>query len=177
VLIGKVNKAGFLPDETLAQIDALAARTYIGADGESRPWLTKAEHVSLSVRKGTLTNDERGIMESHVVMTEKMLSEMKFSRSYGKVPGWACAHHEFLNGRGYPNHLSGDEIPREVRILTILDIFDALTARDRPYKPPMPTEKALAILQDMKNDGQLDGELLELFVKSNAWEETAPEIS
>lgn len=171
-LVTRANSTGFLSDETLSQIDALAKRTYTDESGQCHPWLTEAEHTCLSVRKGTLTGRERSIMESHVELTEKMLGEMKFSRSYAEVPKWASAHHEHLNGMGYPHHLRGDEIPREVRLITILDIFDALTARDRPYKPPMPVEKAISILTDMVKDGQLDGQLLELFIQSRAWEDT-----
>ncbi|MDD4843841.1 MAG: GAF domain-containing protein [Anaerotignum sp.] len=169
-LIAKVNTVGFLSDELLAQVDALAKHSYEDENGEVHPWLTPDEHHSLSVRKGTLTQEERSIMESHVVLTKKLLDEMKFSRSYAYVPTWAAAHHEFLNGKGYPLGLKGEEIPREVRLLTILDIFDALTARDRPYKPGMPIEKTLQILGEMAQQGQIDGEILALFIQSRAWE-------
>lgn len=169
-LIRRVNRAGFLPDEDLAKIDELAARTYIDAHGTPQPWITEAEHIFLSVRKGSLTAEERKIMESHVVMTSRILEQVSFPKAYNQVPKWAAAHHELLNGRGYPNHLSGEEIPREVRLLTILDVFDALTARDRPYKPGMPVEKALSILDSMVNEGSIDGELLGLFRESKAWE-------
>ncbi len=169
-LIAKVNTVGFLSDELLAQVHTLAKHTYEDENGEVHPWLTQDEHHSLSVRKGTLTQEERSIMESHVILTKKLLDEMKFSRSYAYVPIWAAAHHEFLNGNGYPLGLKGEEIPREVRLLTILDIFDALTARDRPYKPGMPIEKTLQILGEMVQQGQIDGEILALFIQSRAWE-------
>ncbi|MDR1069677.1 MAG: hypothetical protein LBL37_02675 [Gracilibacteraceae bacterium] len=121
------------------------------------------------MRKGTLTAPERGVMESHVTITGKMLNRMAFSKNYSRVPEWAASHHELLNGGGYPNQLAGGAIPREVRLLTILDIFDALTARDRPYKPAMPTEKALSILGEMARDGQLDAEILALFTACEPW--------
>ena len=139
--------------------------------GAQQPWLTESEHVSLSVRKGSLTAEERKIMENHVVMTARILEQVSFPKAYNQVPAWASAHHELLNGRGYPNHISGDEIPCEVRLLTILDVFDALTARDRPYKPGMPVEKALSILESMVDEGSMDGEILGLFRESRAWEE------
>ena len=110
-------------------------------------------------------------MENHVVMTARILEQVSFPKAYNQVPAWASAHHELLNGRGYPNHISGDEIPCEVRLLTILDVFDALTARDRPYKPGMPVEKALSILESMVDEGSMDGEILGLFRESRAWEE------
>lgn len=172
MLIQKVNRAGFLPDEELLKITQLGRRTYIDENGESHPWLTEQEVVALSVRKGTLTAEERSVMESHVVMTARILGQVSFPKMYAQVPDWASAHHELLNGTGYPDHLSGDEIPKEVRLLTILDVFDALTAKDRPYKPGMPVEKALSILESMVCEGSMDAEILALFRESKAWEET-----
>lgn len=169
-LIERVNTAGFLPDEDLAAVDALAARSFTDEAGEEQPWLTENEHTCLSIRKGTLTAEEREIMESHVVVTGRILEHVTFPKIYEEVPAWASAHHEYINGKGYPKHVSGDEIPWEVRLLTILDVFDALTARDRPYKQPMPAEKALSILQSMVEEGSLDGDVLALFKESKAWE-------
>jgi len=170
-LIRRVNGAGFLPDDTLAQIQALAGRTYVDAEGREQPWITAEELTALSVRKGTLTAQERSIMESHVVMTASILENVAFPKEYAAVPLWAGAHHELLNGKGYPRHLGGEDIPREVRLLTILDVFDALTAKDRPYKPGMPVERALGILHSMVEEGAVDGEILSLFEQSKAWEE------
>ena len=148
-LIERINKAGFLPDDELAAIDRLAEKTYTDEHGESHPWLTEPELVQLRVRKGTLTDAEREIMQNHVVLTSKILSHVAFPKLYSPVPRWAGAHHELLNGKGYPSHLTAENIPTEVRFLTIIDVFEALTAQDRPYKPPMPAEKALAILHSM----------------------------
>ena len=111
-------------------------------------------------------------MESHVTATKKLLSQIRFSQDLSHVKEWASGHHELLNGSGYPEHLSGEEIPAEIRILTILDIFDALTADDRPYKPGMPIERALSILDTMASkEGKLDPELVRLFTESRCWEE------
>ena len=111
------------------------------------------------------------MMQSHAVLTDKLLSQIQFSKELSHVREWASAHHEYLSGDGYPKHLSGNEIPIQVRILTILDIFDALTADDRPYKPGMPIEKALSVLKDMaEKEGKLDKELTGLFIKSHCWE-------
>lgn len=170
-LVESINVVGFLQDEKLAEVEELAARRYVDEYGETQPWLTQEEIQSLSVRKGTLTQEERKIMEQHVSMTTRILSEVKFHGEYSFVPKWAGEHHEFLNGTGYPKGLKGDEISRETRLLTILDVFDALTARDRPYKPPLPLDKALGILHNMVRDGQLDGEILEMFEESRAWED------
>lgn len=164
------NKAGFLPDEMLEKIRTIAAYPYTDTDGTEKTWLTEEELTCMSIRKGTLSDEERGIMQSHVVMTEKFLNEVKFPKRFSNVTRWASSHHELLNGKGYPRHLGRDEIEKEVRLLSILDVFDALTARDRPYKPPMPVEKAMFVLQDMVKFGELDGDILKLFAESNVWE-------
>jgi len=170
-LIKNVDHAGFLRDEVIDEIDAVKSMTYVERDGSIHPWLTEDEYVALTIRKGTLSNDERAIMESHVSITDKLLSKIKFSRDLAHVREWAASHHEFLNGTGYPKHLSGDEIPYEVRIITILDIFDALVADDRPYKPGMPIDRALTILTAMaEKEGKLDPKLTKLFVESRCWE-------
>ena len=168
--IRRINTAGFLPDADLQAVDALEERRFTDETGACVPWLTAEELHCLRVRKGTLTAEERSIMESHVVVTARILSQVHFPKSYSRVPQWAAAHHELLNGKGYPEHKTAPDIPREVRLLTVLDVFEALTARDRPYKPPMPTEKALSILDSMVREGGVDGEVLELFKASRAWE-------
>lgn len=112
-------------------------------------------------------------MENHVVVTDKLLSQIKFPIELSHVRQWAAAHHELLNGSGYPGHLTAEAIPTEVRIITILDIFDALVADDRPYKPGMPVEKALSILKEMADrEGKLDPGLTDDFLASRCWEET-----
>ena len=169
-LIRRINTAGFLPDADLAAVEALSEKTYTDEAGNTQPWLNDTELTQLRVRKGTLTDEEREIMQNHVVLTSKILSHVAFPKLYSPVPRWAGAHHELLNGKGYPQHLQGDEIPTEVRFLTILDVFEALTAQDRPYKPAMPVEKALGILHSMVDEGAMDGELLALFERSRAWE-------
>ncbi len=170
-LIERVNGAGFLPDDLFAAVEELAARTFVNEMGETEPWLTEEEHTCLAVRKGTLTAEERAVMEGHVVLTDRILSRVTFPKQYADVPRWAAAHHELLSGRGYPNHLTAENIPREVRLLTVLDVFDALTARNRPYKPALPVEKALAILTDMADKGDVDREILQMFIDSKSWEE------
>ncbi len=170
-LVESVNTAGFVTDEKIALLGQLAERTYRDRDGEEKPWLAKDEYEMLSIRKGTLSEEERNVMQSHAVMTDKMLSQIHFSAELSHVREWAASHHEYLTGDGYPKHLAGDEIPPEVRILTIIDIFDALTAADRPYKPGMPPERALSVLKDMaEKEGRLDKALVETFIESRCWE-------
>ena len=169
-LTERINTEGFLTDAELAAVDALSEKRYTDESGALLPWFTPDELEKLHVRKGTLTDEEREIMQNHVVLTSKILSHVSFPKLYSPVPRWAGAHHELLNGKGYPAHLTAEDIPQEVRLLTILDVFEALTAHDRPYKPPMPVEKALSILRSMAEEGSIDGALLGLFERSRAWE-------
>ena len=167
------NQAGYLQEDVLKRIEELAARTYIDREGRTGTWLNAEETEALCVRKGTLTAAERQIMENHVVMTKKLLEQVHFSKEYSHVTRWASNHHEYLDGTGYPNKLTAAELSAPERLLTILDIYDALTAKDRPYKKPMPEEKAFEILRGMAGEGKLDAGLLELFFQSEAWSDEA----
>ena len=169
--IRRVNGTGFLPDEDLKKVQELAAKTFTDEEGITQRLLTDEEITMLSIRKGTLTAQERSQMQGHAASTWNILSQVQFPDDYANVPGWAASHHELLNATGYTRGLSGDKIPREVRLLTILDIFEALTAKDRPYKPPIPLEKAWKILDSMVQEGALDGEMLAEFRESGAWEQ------
>lgn len=168
----RVNTAGYLPDAELERIRLLGQARYMEENGEACPWLTAEELHCLLVQKGTLTEEERAVMRSHAAVTARILSQVRFPKEYARVPQWAAAHHELLNGSGYPGHLTAEAIPREVRLLTILDVFEALTARDRPYKAPMPAEKALSILESMVREGAVDGEIFARFRESRVWEQT-----
>ncbi len=119
----------------------------------------------LSIVKGTLTREERQIMENHVVTTERMLNKMTFPKDMMAVPEWAINHHEYLDGSGYTKQLKAHQLSTESRMLTIVDIYDALTATDRPYKKGMPDLKAYQILGFMVQEGKLDGDLLDIFKK------------
>ena len=173
-VVRQADTVGFLNDGLLAELEQLkdltlpAAEEASGAGGRV-PLFTPEEWKAVTVRRGTLTAEERREIERHVEYTGSLLSKMVFEGDYEPVPRWASMHHELLDGSGYPDHVSGDQIPPEVRLLTILDVYDALTAEDRPYKPPMPAEKAFAILQDMADHGKLDGALLAEFRESGAW--------
>lgn len=168
-LVRTVNEAGPLTDEQIGQVEQLASRTYIEEDGTVHSWLTGQEREQLMIRKGTLTSGERAVMQDHVEKTRIMLEQMALGDDYKDVLQWASQHHELLNGSGYPKGLKGDEICWEVRLLTILDVFEAMTAIDRPYKRPMPAEHAFRILQEMADQEQIDQKLLALFEQSRAW--------
>ena len=104
-------------------------------------------------------------MESHVEMTERILNKVHFSSKDKDVPKWAIQHHECLNGKGYPRKLTAEDLSLEARILAVADICDALLASDRPYKKPMPPEKAFAIMRDMAQNGNIDGKLVDYLEK------------
>lgn len=158
--IARIDGAGFLEEKDYEQVQRLAEEYYTDEEGKRIPWLTKEERHALSVRRGTLTPEARDLMESHVQMTEKILSKVHFHKSYNRIVKWAAGHHEMLDGSGYPRHLKGDEIALETRMITAADIYDALTGEDRPYKKPLPREKAFAILHDMAEEGRLDAEIV-----------------
>lgn len=168
--IRRLNTAGFLRDEDMEIVRQLMALRYQEENGEEQPVLTKEETEQLQIRKGTLTAEERAVIQRHVDYTGQILDQVDFPPEYADVPIWAASHHELLNGAGYPRGQRGEDIPREVRLLTILDIFEALTAKDRPYKRSMSAETVLGILRSMVEAGALDGELVELFERSRAWE-------
>ena len=169
-LIEECDTKGFLPDDTIEALKKAATLKCLDEEGVEKDLLTEEELTAITVRKGTLTDEERSIMQSHVVYTGRMLGKMNFEGIYANVPGWAASHHELLDGSGYPNHVKDNEIPNEVRFLTIIDVYDALTAEDRPYKPPMPAEKAFGILDSMADEGKIDKHILQLFKESKAWE-------
>lgn len=168
-LIEQTNPSGYLEDDKAESIEELSHITYENKKGVTAPILTEYDMDSLTVKNGTLTENERKIMQEHVSVTERLLAEMSFNKFYRKVPEWAKDHHEFLDGTGYPRGLSGDSISVETCILSMTDVYDALTARDRPYKKATPPEKALDILSGMAENGKLHKELVDLFIKSRVW--------
>ena len=166
------NRPTVLPAEASAALGEIARRSYVDPRGEERPYLTAGEVAILSIPKGSLSDGERLEIESHVTHTFNFLEQIPWTRSLKRVPEIAYGHHEKLDGRGYPRHVPGAEIAVETRMMTISDIYDALTASDRPYKKAMPAERALDILGDEAKRGQVDGALLEVFVAAGVWKET-----
>jgi HD-GYP domain-containing protein (c-di-GMP phosphodiesterase class II) len=162
-----LDQGGF---ERLAEISAL---TYLDIDGSELPYLKEEEVTALQVLRGSLTAEERHEIESHVVHTYNFLKQIPWGRVYRDIPEIAGAHHEKLNGKGYPKHLAGPVIPVEAKMMTISDIYDALTARDRPYKKALPLERALDILGYEVKDGNLDKDLYDMFVQAKVYEITA----
>ena len=145
------------------------------ATGNRQPFLTPNELSALSIRRGSLSEKERREIESHVTHTFRFLSEIPWTGEFRRVPEIAYAHHEKLDGTGYPRRLAAAEIPIQSKMMTISDIFDALVAWDRPYKKSVPVEKALDILRDEAGHGKLDGGLLRLFIEAKVYERTLPQ--
>jgi HD-GYP domain len=157
------NKPGeFMSDERIARVKEIAARSYRDGDQEL-PWLTENEVMNLCIRKGTLTDAERKIIEDHTVVTIDMLTRLPFPKRLARVPEFAGAHHEKLDGTGYPNHIGGDALSLQARILAVADVFEALTAKDRPYKEPMKLSQAMKIMGFMVKDHHVDPEVFGLF--------------
>lgn len=158
------NKSGFMSDEDIERIRNIADKTYFNAEGNERRYLDDFEVLNLTVRKGNLNPEERKDMESHVTKSYEMLKEIPWPESLKKIPEVVYAHHEKLSGKGYPRELSADDISIEARILAVADIYDALTAQDRPYKPAIPHEKSVGILQDMVKYNELDKDVVQIFI-------------
>jgi HD-GYP domain-containing protein (c-di-GMP phosphodiesterase class II) len=134
---------------------------------EVQPFLTQGEILKLSIRKGSLTELERREIESHVTHTYRFLQQIPWTRALRRVPEIAYGHHEKLGGGGYPRALKDSEIALATRIMTISDIYDALTASDRPYKKAVPKDKAYQILEDEARRGDIDADLLRVFVEAD----------
>ena len=164
----------FMEDDKIERLQEFAKQSY-GFNGESQPYISGDELLNLSIKRGTLNESDRKIIENHATMTLKMLNELPFSKKLQHVPQYAAAHHEKLNGTGYPLKLKGDEISVQARVMAIADIFEALTAKDRPYKDPMKLSQAIKILGFMVKDEHLDPDLVEVFLKEGMAEEYAKE--
>ncbi|HEY9831541.1 MAG TPA: HD domain-containing phosphohydrolase [Stenomitos sp.] len=150
-------------EETSAQLAALTQYTYRDIDGETKPLITEAEMTQLLVPRGNLTNQERLGIEAHVTHTYHFLRRIPWTKHLKDVPTIAYGHHEKLDGSGYPQGLKQEEIPLQTQMLTVADIYDALTASDRPYKRRLPLDTALKILRQEAAKNKINSDLVELF--------------
>ena len=168
--IAQSNEPTVLPEGDFQFLQALAARDYTDIRGDRRLLVDPEEARILSIRKGNLDGAERLEIESHVTHTFNFLQKIPWTRDLAAVADIAYAHHEKLNGRGYPRKLTAADIPIQSRMMTVSDIYDALTASDRPYKRAVPTERALDILRMEMNDGLLDPSLVNTFIEARVYE-------
>ena len=154
---------------TINKLLEIAKLQHINLDKQITPYLTEREMHVLGIRRGSLSEQERIEIESHVTHTFNFLSKIPWTRGLKRIPEIAYAHHEKLNGRGYPNHLSSTEIPIESQIMAVADIFDALTASDRPYKRAVPLQKAIDILYFDVKSQHINKDLVDLFVNKEVY--------
>ena len=169
-LVAESNEPTVLPEGNFDELRRYAEKFYTDLDEEQQPYLEENEVRYLSIRKGSLDESERLEIESHVTHTYKFLLQIPWTKELSYIPTIAYGHHEKLNGGGYPRRITGKEIPIQARMMTVADIFDALTASDRPYKRAVPTERALDIISYEVNDGMVDKDLFELFVAAKIFE-------
>jgi HD-GYP domain-containing protein (c-di-GMP phosphodiesterase class II) len=169
------NEPTVLPEGSFEELLRYAEHVYQDLDGQDQPLLTDDEVRFLTIRKGSLDEQERLEIESHVSHTYRFLLNIPWTKEMQNIPSIAYGHHEKLNGRGYPRKVTGEQIPIQTRMMTISDIFDALTASDRPYKRAVPIPRALDIMASEVKDGMLDGELFRLFAEAKVFERSNPQ--
>jgi len=151
------------------RVERIATYRWVDNDGVDANFLTEEETCNLNIKKGTLTPEEREIINHHIVATIKMLESLPYPKHLRRVPEFACGHHEKMDGTGYPRGLTRDEMSVQARVMGIADIFEALTADDRPYKPAMPVSEALQILGRLKVNNHIDPDLFDVFVRKKVY--------
>jgi HD-GYP domain-containing protein (c-di-GMP phosphodiesterase class II) len=174
--ICEANEPTVLKQEGRKRLERIRKERFIASDGTETELLTEAEFEALNVPRGSLTEGERLEVESHVKHTYQFLKMIPWTREFRNLPEIAYAHHEKLDGTGYPRGLLAHEIPIQAKIMTIADIYDALTAADRWYKEAVPVPRALDILRDEVKQGKLDPVLLDIFIERKIYEITAPKV-
>ncbi len=162
--VAKIRGANWLDNETVARVQAIGNMTITSPDGHALPLLTQDELGNLTIQKGNLNEEEWQNMRSHAAKSKDYLDQIPWSNELRRIPCFAGMHHEKLNGTGYPSGLSEPDIPQQVRILTIADIYDAITASDRPYKTSSSPAFAAKVLSEEAIGGQLDKSLVDLFI-------------
>ncbi len=168
------NEPTVLPSDVADRIRDLARRGFEDHLGDRHALLTSDEAGILAIPRGSLSEEEVREVRSHVVHTFQFLAQIPWTKEFRRIPEIARSHHERLDGTGYPYAMRGDEIPLQSRMMTIADIFDALTAGDRPYKKSVPVEMALEVLEGERRAGGIDAALLEMFIAARVFERTLP---
>lgn len=153
------------PHEQQRVRDIATRRRWRSPQGQEVDFLSPDEVENLSIRSGTLTRAERGIVNHHIVATIKMLESLPWPRHLRNVPEYAGGHHERMDGRGYPRGLTREQLSWQARMLGLADIFEALTAADRPYKQAMTLSQALTVMRKMRDSGHIDPDLFDVFVR------------
>jgi HD-GYP domain-containing protein (c-di-GMP phosphodiesterase class II) len=167
--IARANEPTILPSGDFELLNQIAQKTYRDPRGTERPYLSSEEVRFLSIPRGSLDAEERRQIESHVVHSFNFLAQIPWTVEFRGIPEIARAHHEKLNGKGYPFGLRSNQIPVQAKMMTICDIFDALSASDRPYKRAVPTDRALDILKLCVRDEEIDAELFRVFLDARIY--------
>ena len=155
--------------EDQERVRRIAAYEWRGPDGARERFLSDDEVYNLNIAKGTLTPEEREVINHHIVATIKMLEALPYPKLLKRVPEFAGGHHERMDGKGYPRGLTREQMSVQARVMGIADIFEALTAGDRPYKPAMTLSEALEILGRMKLDNHIDPDLFDVFIREKVY--------
>src|SRR5205807_3670438 len=158
-----------MKDEDIAQVKRIGKYRWRDLSGHEAEFLTEDEVKNLTIRAGTLTDEERKIINHHIVATIKMLEALPWPKHLTNVPEYAGGHHERMDGKGYPRGLTRDEMSVQARVMGIADIFEALTAKDRPYKKGKTLSESLGILGRMKEGGHVDPDLFDIFVRDKVY--------
>ncbi|NIM29031.1 MAG: GAF domain-containing protein [Gammaproteobacteria bacterium] len=159
----------YMAKEDQERVERIGAYKLIDGNGNEATLLSDDEIYNLSIEKGTLNAEEREIINQHIVTTIKMLESLPYPKNLRRVPEFACGHHEKMDGTGYPRGLKREEMSVQARIMGIADIFEALTADDRPYKAAMPISEALRILGTMKLNNHIDPDLFDVFIRKKVY--------
>jgi HD-GYP domain-containing protein (c-di-GMP phosphodiesterase class II) len=167
--LATLNKAGFINDSDFARLQKISGKFYFDAKGNKLPFLSDRECECLSVRKGNLTEKERDRVNSHAQATRRILSRIPWTSGLEQIPEIASHHHERLDGSGYPDGLKEEQLSFESKALAVIDIYEALVAQDRPYKPKMPPQKAFEILRAEAKANHLDGRIVEFFISTGTY--------
>jgi len=171
-VLRRSNEPSVLTQDVEAGLGRLETLQYTTRDGGRASILDPADLACLSIKRGSLSEDERRQIESHVSHTYEFLKEIPWTPDLAMIPEIAWAHHERLNGKGYPRQLTEATIPPQSKAMAITDVFDALTAQDRPYKSAVPLAKSLDILGQDAGSGHLDPDLLGIFIEAKVYELT-----
>ena len=169
-LLRRTNVGGeFMRDDDIARVRKIAEYRWTGVDGNEAPFLSEDEVKNLTVRAGTLTQDEREVINYHIVATIKMLEALPWPKHLKNVPEYAGGHHERMDGKGYPRGLKREDMSVQARVMGIADIFEALTAPDRPYKKGKTLTESLEILGKFKLNGHVDPDLFDVFIREKVY--------
>jgi HD-GYP domain-containing protein (c-di-GMP phosphodiesterase class II) len=172
--IRRANVGGeFMKPEDQERVRQIAKRRWIGPDGNEQDLLTDEEVMNLTIRAGTLNDEERQIINNHISVTIRMLESLPWPRHLERVPEYAGGHHERMDGKGYPRGLRGDQMSVQARMMAIADIFEALTAKDRPYKKGKTLSESLEILGGFRQRDHIDPDLFDVFVREKVYLEYA----